>query len=102
MTRPEAATDDPRFMPLGGDRCDVVRIVQGLEGEVPVEMLLDVRFGYGDEGRAMLPHRPAWATRPQAFSYLALIFTARLIDAVSHGREPWPLRRGEAAAQATH
>src|SRR5215510_15971830 len=34
------------FMPMGG-RCDVVRIVEGLEGEVPLEMLLDVRFGYG-------------------------------------------------------
>ena len=30
-----------------GERCDVVRIVEGLEGEVPIEMLLDVRFGYG-------------------------------------------------------
>jgi GH15 family glucan-1,4-alpha-glucosidase len=34
------------FMPMG-TRCDVVRIVEGLDGEVPVEMLLDVRFGYG-------------------------------------------------------
>src|SRR5499427_972298 len=34
------------FMPMGG-RCDVVRIVEGLEGEVLLEMLLDVRFGYG-------------------------------------------------------
>ena len=34
------------FMPVS-ERCDVVRIVEGLEGEVPVEMLLDVRFGYG-------------------------------------------------------
>ena len=34
------------FMPMDG-RCSVVRIVEGVEGEVPVEMLLDVRFGYG-------------------------------------------------------
>jgi GH15 family glucan-1,4-alpha-glucosidase len=34
------------FMPMG-DRCEVVRIVEGVEGEVPLEMLLDVRFGYG-------------------------------------------------------
>jgi GH15 family glucan-1,4-alpha-glucosidase len=39
---------------------------------------------------------------PQAFSHLALIYTARLIDAVSQGREPRPPRRGEGAAQATH
>src|SRR5215471_6545131 len=34
------------FMPMG-DRCEIVRIVEGVEGEVPLEMLLDVRFGYG-------------------------------------------------------
>jgi GH15 family glucan-1,4-alpha-glucosidase len=34
------------FMPVGG-RCDVVRIVEGVEGEVPLEMLVDLRFGYG-------------------------------------------------------
>jgi len=37
------------FMPVGSseERCDVVRIVEGLDGEVPLEMQLDVRFGYG-------------------------------------------------------
>jgi len=34
------------FMPVG-DRCEVVRIVEGVEGEVPIEMLLTVRFGFG-------------------------------------------------------
>src|SRR5262245_4762444 len=37
------------FMPVSEDRCDVVRIVDGLAGEVPLEMLLDVRFGYGHD-----------------------------------------------------
>jgi GH15 family glucan-1,4-alpha-glucosidase len=36
------------FMPVG-DRCDLVRVVEGVEGEVPLELLLDVRFGYGAE-----------------------------------------------------
>ncbi|MEY4575799.1 MAG: hypothetical protein RL701_502 [Pseudomonadota bacterium] len=35
------------FMPLRDGSCDVIRIVEGVQGEVPVEMLLDVRFGYG-------------------------------------------------------
>jgi GH15 family glucan-1,4-alpha-glucosidase len=39
---------------------------------------------------------------PQAFSHLALIFTAHLIDAVSQRRELRPPKRGEGAAQATH
>jgi GH15 family glucan-1,4-alpha-glucosidase len=34
------------FMPVGS-RCDVIRIVEGIEGELPFEMLLSVRFGYG-------------------------------------------------------
>ena len=34
------------FMAMGG-RCHVVRIIEGLEGEVPLEMILDIRFGYG-------------------------------------------------------
>src|SRR5262249_29846030 len=28
------------FMPVGDDRCDLVRIIEGLEGEVQLEMLL--------------------------------------------------------------
>jgi GH15 family glucan-1,4-alpha-glucosidase len=37
------------FMPVAGDqhRCDVVRIIEGLEGTVQLEMSLQVRFGYG-------------------------------------------------------
>jgi GH15 family glucan-1,4-alpha-glucosidase len=34
------------FMPVGS-QCDVVRIVEGMDGEVPLEMILNVRFGYG-------------------------------------------------------
>jgi GH15 family glucan-1,4-alpha-glucosidase len=37
------------FMPVVGDqhRSDVIRIVEGLEGKVQLEMSLQVRFGYG-------------------------------------------------------
>ncbi len=37
------------FMPVEGDdeHCDLVRIIEGLQGTVPMEMLLDVQFGYG-------------------------------------------------------
>jgi GH15 family glucan-1,4-alpha-glucosidase len=37
------------FMPVpcAEGRCDVVRIIEGVSGEVPLEMTLDVRFGYG-------------------------------------------------------
>ncbi len=35
------------FMPIADGQCQIVRLVEGLEGEVPLEMMLDVRFGYG-------------------------------------------------------
>ena len=35
------------FMPPGTERSDVVRIVEGLAGEVSLEMILAARFGYG-------------------------------------------------------
>src|SRR5262249_21393013 len=38
------------FMPIEAataDRCDVIRIIEGVQGEVPLEIDLQVRFGYG-------------------------------------------------------
>jgi GH15 family glucan-1,4-alpha-glucosidase len=35
------------FMPPSIDRSDVVRIIEGVSGEVELEMIFDVRFGYG-------------------------------------------------------
>src|SRR4029450_4061315 len=35
------------FMPIWGDRTDVVRIVEGVRGRVPMRMELVLRFGYG-------------------------------------------------------
>jgi GH15 family glucan-1,4-alpha-glucosidase len=34
------------FMAMGS-RCNLVRIIEGVDGEVPMEMLLNVHFGYG-------------------------------------------------------
>jgi GH15 family glucan-1,4-alpha-glucosidase len=35
------------FMPPSVERSDVIRIVEGLEGSVPIEMVVAPRFGYG-------------------------------------------------------
>ena len=44
------------FMPVANNgRCDVMRVLEGVEGEVAVEMLLGVRFGYGADA--------PWVTR---------------------------------------
>jgi GH15 family glucan-1,4-alpha-glucosidase len=49
------------FMPIGGadERCDLVRVVEGLDGEVPLEMLLEARFGYGAESPWITPEGDA-------------------------------------------
>ena len=36
------------FMPVRNSEPDIVRIVQGLEGRVPMRMEASLRFGYGD------------------------------------------------------
>ncbi len=43
------------FMPQSDSRCDVIRVVEGVEGEVPMEMLLNVRFGYGTSAPWVTP-----------------------------------------------
>jgi GH15 family glucan-1,4-alpha-glucosidase len=55
------------FMPVGS-RCDVIRIVEGVEGEVPMEMLLQVRFGYGADAPSIreLPDGTYFMAGPQA------------------------------------
>jgi GH15 family glucan-1,4-alpha-glucosidase len=46
------------FMPIRKDTHSVIRIIEGLEGTVPVDVSLFVRFGYGG-------YRP-WITRPDS------------------------------------
>jgi GH15 family glucan-1,4-alpha-glucosidase len=40
-------------MPVEGGPSDIFRIVEGVEGSVPMEMLLNVRFGYGADAPAI-------------------------------------------------
>jgi len=79
------------FMPVGS-RCDVVRIVVGVEGEVPLEMILNVRFGYGadaplirkvDDGTYFLAGPDAVILR----SPLSLTHTRRRGSAYFHVRK---------------
>src|SRR5262249_31116290 len=37
------------FMALEPDRDEMIRVIEGLEGQVPVEVQIDPRFGYGSE-----------------------------------------------------
>jgi len=42
------------FMPVG-DRSEIIRIVEGLEGEVPMHMIVSPRFGYGADRPWLTP-----------------------------------------------
>src|SRR5262245_28711988 len=77
------------FMPVGSgeERCDVVRIVEGLEGQVALEMQLDVRFGYG----ADIP----WTTAAAE----GVLFVAGPNAVVLRGARQPQLRDGRASAQ---
>jgi GH15 family glucan-1,4-alpha-glucosidase len=44
------------FMPPGQERCDVVRVVEGVEGQVTFEMVLEARFEYGRNAPWITPH----------------------------------------------
>lgn len=37
------------FMPPSQERCDLIRVVEGMEGEISFEMILEARFDYGHE-----------------------------------------------------
>jgi GH15 family glucan-1,4-alpha-glucosidase len=43
------------FMPPSQSRCDVVRLVEGVEGEVTFEMVLEARFDYGANAAWITP-----------------------------------------------
>jgi GH15 family glucan-1,4-alpha-glucosidase len=46
------------FMPVGGgESCDLIRILEGVEGSIPIEMLLNIRFGYGADRPWVTPER---------------------------------------------
>ena len=46
------------FMPPRGDAPDIVRIVEGLDGEVPMRSELVIRFDYGSDRAVGAPRRP--------------------------------------------
>ena len=47
FTTPEGCVRLIDFMPVGGDATHIVRIVQGVDGCVPMEVDLTIRFDYG-------------------------------------------------------
>jgi len=81
-------------VPEPDERCDVVRVIEGLEGEVQMEMLLDVRFGYGAES--------PWITKDQrgtrftAGPDAVTLATPAMLQAKNGGIAAYPVvRKGE-------
>jgi GH15 family glucan-1,4-alpha-glucosidase len=63
------------FMPIGtDDRTDVVRVLEGLEGEVTIEMIMDIRFGYGAETPSLqrLPDGVSFTSGPNSMMFRGL------------------------------
>jgi GH15 family glucan-1,4-alpha-glucosidase len=77
------------FMPPTAERSEVIRIVEGLEGSVPLEVVLAPRFGYG-------ANRPWVEQRGDAISFVtgpdALLLKSEV---------PMTLHDGSAVAQLT-
>ena len=44
------------FMPIHPERTDIVRVLEGLEGSVPFQMILNARFGYGANAPWIVPN----------------------------------------------
>jgi GH15 family glucan-1,4-alpha-glucosidase len=77
------------FMPPSAERTDVVRIVEGMEGAVPIEMVLAPRFGYG-------ANKPWVEERKAGVSLITGPDALRL-----HTDVPAVLRDGSAIAELT-
>jgi GH15 family glucan-1,4-alpha-glucosidase len=59
------------FMPLDADRTDIVRILEGIEGSVPFEMVLTARFGFGANAPWIVPNgvQTVLTTGPDALCF---------------------------------
>jgi GH15 family glucan-1,4-alpha-glucosidase len=84
------------FMPISGgeERSDLVRIVEGLEGEVQLEMLLNVRFGHGAD-RPWITPRPDGLLLVAGPSALALRGPAQPIEITARVTAILQVRQGE-------
>jgi GH15 family glucan-1,4-alpha-glucosidase len=49
------------FMPANPQRCDLLRVVEGVGGEVPFEMVLNPRFGFGANAPWVQRAHDGWA-----------------------------------------
>ena len=45
------------FMPINNDRCDLIRVVEGIEGEVALEIAVAPRFGFGANTPWVVTHK---------------------------------------------
>ncbi|MGO1167397.1 MAG: glycoside hydrolase family 15 protein [Janibacter sp.] len=88
------------LMPLGDARADLVRVVEGLEGEVEMEHEWIVRFGYG-RIRPWVAHSPGHELDDEVITAIAgndmlVLRGSRLPEPVgNHHHDQWTVRAGE-------
>ena len=88
------------LMPLGDGRADLVRVVEGLEGEVEMLQEWVVRFGYG-RIRPWVAHSPGHEEDTEVITAIAgndmLVFRGSRLPRPDgpHHRDRWTVRAGE-------
>lgn len=88
------------LMPLGDGRADLVRVVEGLEGEVEMEQEWVVRFGYG-RVTPWVAHSPGHELDDEVITAIGgndmlVLRGSRLPRPVgNHHRDQWTVRAGE-------
>ena len=88
------------LMPLGDGRADVIRVVEGLEGEVEMEHEWIVRLGYG-RIRPWVAHSPGHELDEEVITAIAgndmLVLRGRRLPTPvdGHHHDRWTVRAGE-------
>jgi GH15 family glucan-1,4-alpha-glucosidase len=84
------------FMPVGNEGSDIVRLVEGVAGEVLLEMILDARFGYGGCLPWVVRHDGS-VTMVAGPDALHLRSTVEVTTTASRVSALFPLKQGETA-----
>jgi GH15 family glucan-1,4-alpha-glucosidase len=84
------------FMPVGAEGSDIVRLVEGVAGEVLLEMILDARFGYGGCLPWVVRHDGA-VTMVAGPDALHLRSSVEVTTTASRVSALFPLKQGETA-----
>ena len=82
------------FMPVGTEGSEIVRLVEGVAGEVLIEMILDARFGYGG-CLPLVVHQDGAVTMVAGPDALHLRSSVEVMTTPSRVSALFPVKHGE-------